>query len=297
MLPDGSQPADWVSVYQAPTRRPCEEQALVLKAMGITHHVTEQPDGCHVRVPAADASRALGELGLYWRENPRRPTAAWPAIPPSRGVPLAVAWIVILSLCHAIQSGSLSGVDWLGAGELVAGRVRDGEWWRTLTALTLHADVGHVTGNIAFGAFFGYLAGQYLGSGVAALAIVVLAGLANGGNALVQLAAHRSIGASTAVFAALGLVAAVAWATSRRQALGWARAWSPVVAGIALLAFIGTGDEQTDIFAHLAGFLAGLAGGAGLNRLGGLRPGHTGLQALTGAGAAALLALAWWRAL
>ena len=122
MLPDGSQPADWVSVYQAPTRRPCEEQALVLKAMGITHHVTEQPDGCHVRVPAADASRALGELGLYWRENPRRPTAAWPAIPPSRGVPLAVAWIVILTLCHAIQSGSLSGVDWLGAGELVAGR-------------------------------------------------------------------------------------------------------------------------------------------------------------------------------
>ena len=69
------------------------------------------------------------------------------------------------------------------------------------------------------------------------------------------------------------------------------------MAGIALLAFIGTGDEQTDIFAHLAGFLAGLAGGAALDRLGGVRPGHVRLQALAGAGAAALLVLAWWRVL
>lgn len=297
MLPDGSELADWVSVHRALTRRPCEEQALVLKAMDIPHHVTGQPDGWHVVVPAAHATRARQELGLYRSENRRRFVPPWPEIPPSRGVPLAVAWIVVLCLCWVIQSRSLSGVDWLATGELVAGRVRAGEWWRTLTALTLHGDPAHAVGNIAFGAFFGYLAGQYLGSGVAAMATVALAGLANGGNALVQLAAHRSIGASTAVFTALGLVVALAWAASRRHALGWARIWSPVVAGIALLAFIGTGDEQTDIFAHLAGFLAGLAGGAALDRLGGVRPGHARLQTLAGAGAAALLALAWWRVL
>jgi membrane associated rhomboid family serine protease len=297
MLPDGSELADWVSVYHAPTRRPCEEQALVLKAMDIPHHVTGQPDGWHVVVLAAHVTRARRELGLYRNENPRRLVTPWPEIPPSRGVPLAAAWTVVLCLCWVIQSRNLSGVDWLAAGELVAGQVREGEWWRTLTALTLHGDSAHAVGNIAFGAFFGYLAGQYLGSGVAALATLALAGLANGGNALVQLATHRSIGASTAVFTALGLVVALAWAASRRHALGWARVWSPLVAGIALLAFIGTGDEQTDIFAHLAGFLAGLAGGAGLNRLGGVRPSHVRLQALAGAGAAALLALAWWRVL
>ncbi len=297
MLPDGSDPADWVSVFRAPARRPCEEQALVLKAMDIAHYVTEQPDGCHLMVPAGLAIRAGRELGHYQRENPVRTVVHAAAIPPARGVPLAVAWTVVLSLLYAVQVGGLFGVDWLSAGELVAGRVRDGEWWRTLTALTLHGDIAHITGNIVFGAFFTYLAGQYLGSGVAALGIVALAGLGNAGNAWVQLAQHRSIGASTAVFAALGLVAAVVWSHSRRQPLGWARRWSPVVGAVALLAFIGTGDEQTDIFAHLAGFAAGMAGGALLQRYGDVRPGNTRAQILGALAALVLLVLAWWRAL
>jgi membrane associated rhomboid family serine protease len=221
----------------------------------------------------------------------------WPAIAPSRGVPGAVGWIVGLSILYAVQVSDLFSVDWLAAGELVAGRVRDGEWWRAVTALTLHGDIDHVVGNIVFGAFFGYLAGQYLGSGVAALATVAMAGLGNIGNALVQVAAHRSIGASTAVFAALGLVAAVVWGASRRYALGWARRWSPVVGAIALLAYTGTGDAQTDITAHLAGFAAGALGGALIHVLGGVRPGQLRLQGLAGAGACALVLLAWVRAL
>lgn len=50
-------------------------------------------------------------------------------------------------------------------------------------------------------------------------------------------------------------------------------------------------------FGAFFGYLAGLAGGAGLNRLGGVRPEHARLQALAGAGAVALLALVWWRVL
>lgn len=296
MLPDGSQPADWVSVFCSPMRRPCEEQALVLKAMDIAHFVTEQPDGCHLMVPVALAVQARSQLGLYRRENPQRPAAPWPAIPPTRGLPLVTAWIVVLSLAYAVQVSSLFGLDWLGAGELVAWRVREGEWWRTVTALTLHGDIDHVIGNIVFGAFFAYLAGQYLGSGVAALGSIALASLGNAANAFLQLAQHRSIGASTAVFAALGLVAAVVLGRSRQQPPGWARRWSPAVGAVALLAYTGTGDEHTDVFAHFAGFLAGALGGAVLHGLGGVRPGQLPLQAGTGLAAAALLALAWWRA-
>lgn len=296
MLPDGSRPEAWVSVFSSATRRPCEEQALVLKAMDIAHCVTEQPDACHLLVPEMAAARARDQLGLYWHENPQRLPAPWPAMPPSRGLALVTAWIVALSLAYAVQVSSLSGLDWLGAGELVAGRVRAGEWWRAVTALTLHADIDHVIGNIVFGAFFAYLAGQYLGSGVAALGTVALASLANAANALLQVAQHRSIGASTAVFAALGLVAAVVLAGARQQRPGWARRWSPAVGAVALLAYTGTGDEHTDVFAHLAGFLAGVLGGAGLQALGGVRPGQPWLQAGCGLAAAALLALAWWRA-
>lgn len=297
MLPEEPARAGWTSVFVAATRRPCEEQALVLRAMDIAHLLSEQPDGCHVMVPLELAARARGELLAYRRENPKRQVIDWPAIPPPRGLRLAVAWVLVLALAWLVQNSTLFAVDWLGAGELVAGRLRAGEWWRAFTALTLHADIAHVIGNIVFGACFGYLAGQHLGSGVAALAIVVLAGIGNLANALVQLGSHRSIGASTAVFAALGLVAALARAAMRHHALGWARAWAPLIGGIALLAFIGTGDEHTDIFAHLAGFLAGLVGGLLLQRLGGPRPPAAGWQALAGAGAACLLALAWAQAL
>lgn len=299
MLPDGSRPEDWVSVFSSATRRPCEEQALVLKAMDIAHFVTEQPDACHLMVPEAAAARARDQLGLYRRENPQRLVEPWPAIAPSRGLALATAWIVALSLAYAVQVSALFGLDWLGAGELVAGRVRAGEWWRVVTALSLHADIEHVIGNIVFGAFFAYLAGQHLGSGVAALGTVALAGLGNAANAFLQVAQHRSIGASTAVFAALGLVAAVVLGSSRRQRQqrpGWARRWSPAVGAVALLAYTGTGDEHTDVFAHLAGFLTGVLGGTGLHALGGVRPGQPWRQAGCGLAAAALLALAWWRA-
>jgi membrane associated rhomboid family serine protease len=260
-LPPIPPPGDWVSIFRSSYRRPCEEQALVLKAMGIEHVVTERLDGCHLLVPAASAAQAMEQLGLYRRENPARRGPPWPTLAPTRGIAGAAGFVLVIAVAYVLQVRYAFNVDWLSAGRLVAGAVRDGEWWRAWTALMLHADAAHVAGNMVFGAFFGYLAGQYLGSGVAWLAIVWTAGAGNIANALIQNPAHRSIGASTAVFAALGLVASFVWALSRRHTLGWARRWSPVVGAVALLAYTGTGDEQTDIVAHLTGFLGGVAGG------------------------------------
>lgn len=288
---------EWVSVFHAMTRRPCEEQALVLGAMGVEHVVTERPDGCHVLVPAAAAPAAIEQLRLYRRENPGRPGPAWPAAAPSRGVAVGISFAALVALSFALQSRWAFGVDWLGAGGLVAGRVLDGEWWRATTALMLHGDAAHAAGNIVFGAFFGYLAGQYLGSGVAGLAIVLAATAGNVANAALQSAGHRSIGASTAVFAALGLVAAYVFGLSRRYTLGWARRWAPVVGAVALLAYTGTGDENTDVVAHLTGFLAGGAGGVLLFRARAAAVDGDGAQAACGAGALAALALAWALAL
>jgi len=278
-------PGEWISVFRSVMRWPCEERALVLKAMQIEHHVTEQPDGCHVLVPAALVPLAMEQLRLYAHENPRRHIEPWPDIAAARGMAGAAGFVIALLVAYLIQAGYRWGIDWTETGQLIAGRVTAGEWWRTITALTLHGDVAHVVGNMLFGAFFTYLCGQYLGSGVALLAIVWSAAAGNLLNALVQSGAHRSIGASTAVFAALGLVAAFVWGLSRRYALGWARRSSPVVGAVALLAYTGTGDQQTDIVAHLAGFLAGAVAGLLLLRLkrgqtaGALAQGLTGLLA------------------
>ena len=79
-----------------------------------------------------------------------------------------------------------------------------GEWWRAVTALTLHADLAHVLANaVAIAIFLGAVA-RRLGPALATW-LALAAGVA--GNVLTALVAgggHVSLGASTAVFGALG---------------------------------------------------------------------------------------------
>jgi hypothetical protein len=72
---------------------------------------------------------------------------------------------------------------------------------------------------------------------------------------------------------------------------------SPLLGGLALLAFTGTGGENTDILAHLAGFVVGTALGALCARLPMPPPGRTGIQWLAGLASLGLLSLAWTLAL
>lgn len=290
-------PAGWISVFRANRRSPCEERALVLGAMQIEHRVLELPDGCHLLVPEGAVARAREQLRCYDIENPPHTAQAWPGVPAGQGLPGVAVYGLLLLAAYAVQRRYAWGIDWRAAGALDAGRVCAGELWRVLTALTLHADGAHVAGNLLFGAFFGYLAGQHLGSGIAWLAILGAAGAANLANSWVQLATHRSIGASTAVFAALGLVAAHVWMIERRFRLSWARRWAPVVGAIALLAYTGTGDAGTDVVAHLAGFVAGAAAGLLPGRFAAPGRRQQTLQVVAGCLALALVATSWWLAL
>jgi rhomboid protease GluP len=72
---------------------------------------------------------------------------------------------------------------------------------------------------------------------------------------------------------------------------------SPLLGGFALLAFTGTGGENTDILAHFAGFAVGTAIGAVCARLPMPPPGRSGLQWASGLAAVALIVIAWAMAL
>jgi hypothetical protein len=72
---------------------------------------------------------------------------------------------------------------------------------------------------------------------------------------------------------------------------------SPLLAGFALLAFTGTGGENTDILAHFAGFAVGSILGALCARLPMPPPGRTAIQWTAGLAALALLGMAWTLAL
>jgi len=141
---------------------------------------------------------------------------------------------------------------------------------------------------------FGLLAGQLLGPGVAWASVLAAAAAANLLNAFIQPATHTSVGASTAVFATLGLLAAYAWRRRRDQGDRWAYRWAPLIAGVILLGFTGAGGERTDVLAHLTAS-RWIARRRRTRRVAGAtRP---LAQVVAGAAAVAALVLAWTLAL
>jgi rhomboid protease GluP len=166
-----------------------------------------------------------------------------------------------VGVAHAIGNG-LVRLDAFDLGELNAARVQSGQWWRAWTALTLHLDVGHLVANLGAGVWFGYLVARELGSGSSWFLIVNGAALANWLEAELAPATHRSVGASTAVFTALGMLAAHSWRTRFHLPQRWALRWAPLVAGVVLLGWLGSAGEGTDLVAHATGFIVGVLIGA-----------------------------------
>jgi membrane associated rhomboid family serine protease len=209
------------------------------------------------------------------------------------GAAFAAGYVLVLLVAFYGQVTGWQGIDFVAAGGLDGAAVRAGEWWRVVTALTLHGDAGHLIANLVFGVFFGVYAGQYLGSGTAALLTLVAAAVGNGLDALLLPPSHRAIGASTAVFACLGLAATWVWLTQTRRAVGWARRYAPLVGAGMLLAYVGTGDANTDVVAHLTGFAGGVAVALWAGRRGAPGAGRPALQPTLGAVAVAVVVLAW----
>jgi membrane associated rhomboid family serine protease len=248
-------------VFESPNRAECSDRALVLAAVDIPFQIVDDIAGCALVVPAEYSARAVYELMEYDEENPPRPRVSKRPLTLHNALPGLFAYCLIICGVAIVAEYAGSGADWYVAGRVDGALVRAGEWWRTLTALTLHSDLEHLIGNLVFGIMFGLFASRLLGSGIAWLSIVIAAGLGNALNTLLLEASHRAIGASTAVFAALGLVAGFVWRGKLMAQDRWSYRIGPIVGGFALLMYTGTGGERTDIGAHLMGFLFGLGGG------------------------------------
>lgn len=283
----------WTAIHESVDLRSCSERALVLTSLDIPSEILRSPEGHALVVPAEYAERAKFELWQYEKENvPLRPQR--PRVVPvyQNGAPGVVAYMLVVLAVAWLAGSSVFGRDWLSAGRVDGALMRDGEWWRSITALTLHSGVRHLLGNLGFGALFGFFAGRLAGSGVAWLVILLAGTAGNILNTLLLDATHRSIGASTAIFAALGVLSGYVWRGRLMGQERWPYRFGPIVGGIALLAFTGTGDENTDIGAHLAGFLCGLAAGMALTAVAGRLPDRR-LQSACGAAALLSIAGAW----
>lgn len=251
------------AVRAATERRTVDEWSLALTAVGIEARADWSPQhGYLLLVDAADAQRAQAVLDAYDDENRPRPLQPPPAEYGS-GI-AAVLLTVALCALFVVTGPRADGHPWFAAGSADARRILDGEWWRAATALTLHADFPHLFANAVALLVFGSALCTLVGPG-AGLWLLLLAGA--GGNLLnaaLRGAPYSGIGASTAIFAALGALAGVRVVQRHAGAAvsAW-RAWAPFAAALALLGMLGS-SARSDVIAHLFGFLVGALLGAAL---------------------------------
>lgn len=302
-----NKPADWPEISPgeiAPglpkrlTREKARIWALVLDARGVPCCL-EQPDPSHweLRVPEESLDRAVREIRIYEEKN-----RGWPPLPPSPR-PLAENTLSTLSILILLATfynvvrldivlpGDIRP-DWLQAGSAQAEKILAGEWWRTITSLTLHSDVAHLAANLSIGGVFVFLLCRALGSGPAWGLILCSGILGNLANALIQPVSHNSVGASTAVFGTVGILASMNMVHGRSR---MQRRWGlPVAGALSLLALLGSEGKNTDLGAHLFGLAAGILLGFAASAII-ARRGHPGavLNAVMALAAAMAVILAW----
>lgn len=285
---DDTPPEEWIDAGCYATSEAGFEHGLVVLAMGLPYWLRETPEGFRLLVAPEAAEVVRGQLALFDRENvgwpPPRLSEVEPAGPAGRfaaGLFVASWWALLVFATYAAQGRRPELVE-LGAMDaraLFAG----GEWWRAATALFLHADAGHLVSNLASGLFLFATVFALFGRlrGVVSLALAAVAGNLAAA-ALHFPGEYRSIGASTAVFAGLGLLTgrafrrvlgrAGATSTAEGAEAGAVRsgggqrgrlraAWVPLAAGLTVLALFGAGEVRVDVLAHATGFAAGVGVG------------------------------------
>ena len=243
------------------TRRASEanEWALVLTALRIPHRVEMDGDEWIVLVPDAAVRRGRAALRAHDEEEQRAPDQA-----PAEAASGRTAWITglaagaVLFGFFFVTGPPAASSSWAARGAAMSRSMLNGEPWRAVTALTLHVDLLHVLGNAIATALLLPPIIRRLGPGIG-LSLVLLAGAAaNLLGAWVQGPQHVAVGASTATFGALGILAALRQGSPPAAGRVRGRRWIVPVTSMLLLAMLGTGPG-TDVIAHALGLVVGAA--------------------------------------
>ena len=263
----------------------------MLAAAGIPHRVEPWGDRWTLIVLDEDVARARDALQDFdAEETTRAPIAATAARP--------VPWFLgvlagALLLAGFVVIGSPSGASrWFARGAAVAGLMR-AEPWRAVTALTLHLDVAHVAGNAVATAILLPVIAQRLGAGVGLFLVLVAGAVGNLLAALAHAPDHAAVGASTATFAAIGILGALRLVPGSEVRTRW-KSWTIPAACLVLLTLLGAG-RGADVLAHTTGFLSGAFVGLAVAAV--RRPFGPAVQWTAGILTVAVIAGCWLRAL
>jgi len=240
--------------------------SLVLSAVGISHKIGNAPENMTLQVSDDDLHAARFQIQAYEDENrnwPPKPDTSIKTFEPFLQPPTLLL-IGALALFFTVTGPWSAHSFWFSEGMGDATRIlQQHEYYRLITALTLHADTVHLLGNCFFGGFLFHFFCRLTGNGLGLFATLLTAGLGNYLNVTLHGEEHLFVGFSTAVFAIIGMLSMLG--RHNRVSKRYIRI-IPFMAGAALLAMIGSSGERTDLGAHFFGLCCGFVSGWILGR-------------------------------
>ncbi len=251
---------DFKTIYSNLDEKNANLVLLVLASQNIETRIEQGLEGFDIMVDASKENRAVSIMSTYYKENKWfRIRQAIEQIPLS-SFSSAPAFILMGMLCFIhwaciYYHGHERMVLNYGASALY---IIQGETFRAVTALLLHADLEHLMGNLAGILIFSAPVIRISGYGMGPFMLLFGGTLGNLLNAHMQQNAHLSIGASTMVMASAGLLCA--FQALNKQKVKKLNSIMPIFAGAILVGLFSQG-ENTDVWAHIFGFGSGILSG------------------------------------
>lgn len=243
----------------APNKKTAREYSLLLDSLSIPNNALFRWNSWQIEVDFSDYEKAKSEIAAYEKSGRIEKVHNKFAHIRFQKVDWACfcATLILLAAFHVFIY-EFDHLELIKAGRSSATAITEGEFFRAVTALTLHGDYKHLFSNIFFGGIVLWALSTMTGTGFALLFALFTGFAGNVMNAFFYGSAHNSIGASTSVFGIIGVLAGLQFFDSfREKKLG---RWIPFGAALGLLAMLGS-SEKSDVLAHLFGFVAGLPAG------------------------------------
>jgi len=284
------------------SRQQAEQWSLVLRAANMPSAIEFEKRSWVIKVSPLHEQRALREIAAFMEEN-----SDWPPYPLQKKAtlpvltkyqPPTIMMMGALILFYVITGPWSGDTEWFSQGAISGRQIFEhNQWYRLVTALTLHADILHLVGNILIGGVLVHFLCRLLGNGLGWALILASGTLGNFMNILLHGNSHNSVGFSTAIFGTIGILSGYQAISKRSAALK--EILLPLAAGAGLLAFLGAGGPRTDLGAHFFGLLAGAVLGALLVFLPSqsILINKTSLQTNLFIASLALVGLCWWLAM
>ncbi len=232
---------------------------LILTSVSIKNSVNKNNnDLWDISVDEENYQRSIRIMSTYFFENKVRDRLENFRKPKRIEIISSLTGILILYIFFYFVSLNTNKEKVIWLYNSSATDILNGEFYRIVTSLFLHSDFLHLLSNSVFLFFFSIHIFAYTGSRIGWFLILFSGATGNFLNAVMYKYYHHSIGSSTAVFGALGILVSI-HAYSQMNTSGLKqKTWIPIASGFALLCLTGTGGENVDIMAHLWGFITGV---------------------------------------